>query len=81
MTKNPTTGVYYTGNKRVGGEYKITFFKGERVFRVYKQFYDENGQYHRITQKTKNIIDYDNDLKDLIQYIENELIGKDHHLS
>ncbi len=76
-TKNPTVGVYYTGNKRAGGEYKITYFKGENVFRVYKQFYDEDGDYHRFTKATKKIIDYDKDLNDLIKHIDNELIGKE----
>lgn len=76
LSNNPTKGVYYTGNKRAGGEYKITYYAGERVFRVFKQFYDEDGIYHRFTLKTKKILDYDKDLAELIRYIDNELIKR-----
>lgn len=74
--KNITAGVYkirdHTGNM----EYKITYYKDKQIFRVFKQFHDQQGEYHRFTMKTVYIKEYEHDLNNLIAYIKRELLGE-----
>ena len=71
-----TRGVYseYDGDI----QYKITYYCGEGVFRIFKQFYDEDGKYRRLTVKKADITDYDRDLDELKKYIREDLVGKEY---
>ena len=75
-TSNPTEGVYYYNENETNTVFKITYYKGTHEFRVFKQFYDEDGKYRRFTMRKLPITDYDEDLKELIRYIKTELVRK-----
>jgi hypothetical protein len=70
-----TQGVFYDYDGDI--QYKITYYSDEQRFTIFKQFYDENGKYRRLTMRRVDINDYDRDLDKLKRYIREELIGKD----
>ena len=70
-----TEGVYYAYDGDI--QYKITYYRDEERFRIFKQYHDEDGKYRRLTKKNIKIADYDKDLNELKRYIHEELIGKD----
>ena len=76
MRKNgQTEGVYYEHDGDI--QYKITYYKAGGRFKIFKEFHDEDGEYHRFTMKNLKIVDYDKDLEELKRYIHEGLIGKD----
>ena len=70
-----TEGVYYEYDGDI--QYKITYYRDEKRFKIFKQYHDEDGKYRRITKKNLKIADYNKDLEELKQFIHEVLIGKD----